>query len=104
MTTQVRTFAIGEICVHKGCICRVDFAERQIIGVNLPPVYGFKDGTELNPTLTLTPLYDRNGEPVKGAKSRKANSGSVEYVADVLKEAEAEIARLQKRVAILRGE
>jgi len=52
----------------------------------------------------LVPLYGPDGEPVKGAKPRKAVSGNVEYAADVLKDTEAEITRLQKRVAILRGE
>ena len=103
MREQVRTFAIGEICLHKGYICRVDSWERSIIGVTCPSVYGFKDGTELNPTLILTPLYGPDGEPVKGAKPRKAVSGNVEYAADVLKDTEAEITRLQKRVAILKG-
>jgi hypothetical protein len=53
--------------------------------------------------LTLTALYGPDGEPVKGAKSRKAVSGNVEYAADALKDTEAEITRLQKRVAILKG-
>jgi hypothetical protein len=97
----VRTFAIGEICVHKGFICRVDAAERSIYGVTRPSGYGIKDGTEVNPTLTLTTLYGPDGEPVKNAKSRRAISGAVEYVHDVLNAMEKQIALYEKRRAIL---
>ena len=100
---SVRRFKIGEVCVHKGFICRVDALERNIYGVTCPSGYGIKDGTEVNPTLTLTALYGPDGEPVKNAKSRKAISGNVEYAQDVLKDAEAEVARLQKHIALLKG-
>ena len=52
----MRKFKIGNACVHKGFICRVDAVERNIYGVTCPSGYGIKDGTELNPTLTLTAL------------------------------------------------
>lgn len=100
---SVRTFGIGEICVHKGFICRVEASEREIIGVTCPSAYGFKDGTELNPTLTLAPLYGPDGEPLKKAKSRKAVSGAVEYAQDALKEMREQVALLQKKSALLEG-
>jgi hypothetical protein len=101
---STRSFKIGEICVHKGSICRVEASERCIVGVTRPSAYAFKDGTELNPTLTLTSLYGPDGEPVKKAKPRKAVSGNVEYAQDALKDMQAEVTRLQKFIAILKGE
>ena len=94
---KVRMFEVGEICVHKGYICRVDASERCIVGVTRSSSYAIEDGTELNPTLTLTPLYGPDGEPAKNAKSRKAVSGAVEYVHDVLAEMERRIAVYEKR-------
>lgn len=98
----MRKFKIGDVCVHKGFICRVDAVERNIYGVTCPSGYGIKDGTELNPTLTLTALYGPDGEPVKNAKSRKAISGHVEHAQQALQDTEAEVARLQKRIALLK--
>jgi hypothetical protein len=100
---SVRRFKIGNVCVHKGFICRVDAVERNIYGVTCPSGYGIKDGTEVNPTLTLTALYGPDGEPVKNAKSRKAISGYVKHAQQALKDAEAEVARLQKHIALLKG-
>ena len=103
---SVRKFKVGEVCVHKGFICRVDAVERVITGQNGYPsraYMGIKDGTEFNPTLTMTPLYGPDGEPVKKAKPKQDASGAVEYAQDVLKDTEAEVARLQKRIALLKG-
>ncbi len=100
---QVRTFEIGEICVHKGFICRVDAVERHITGVTQPSLayMGIKDGTELNPDLTLMPLYGPDGEPVKKAKRRKAVSGAVDYAHEALTMMEQQSALCAKRTAIL---
>jgi hypothetical protein len=99
-------FNVGEVCVHRGYICRVDAVERIITGQNGYPsraYMGIEDGTELNPILTLTPLYGPDGEPVKDAKTRKGTSGAAVRVQDALKDKEAEVARLQKIMDLLRG-
>ena len=101
---QVRMFEIGEICVHNGFICRVDAVERDIPGVTRSSLayMGIKDGTELNPTLTLTTLYGPDGEPVKKPKRRTAISGAVDYVHEALATMEQQSALCAKRTAILR--
>jgi hypothetical protein len=102
--SKVRMFEVGEICVHKGFICRVDAVERNITGQNGRTSLAYmniEDGTELNPTLTMTPLYGPNGEPVKKAKPRKDASGAVEYALDAVKGMEIEIARLNKLVNLV---
>jgi hypothetical protein len=43
---KVRMFEVGEICVHKGYICRVDASERCIVGVTRSSSYAIEDGTE----------------------------------------------------------
>lgn len=99
-------FKVGDFCVHKGFICRVDAVERVITGQNGYPsraYMGIKDGTEFNPTLTMTPLYGPDGEPVKKPKPRKDASGAVEYPQAELRALETEVARLQKRIALLKG-
>lgn len=100
---SINTFEIGETCVHKGFICRVEASERCIVGVNFPSCFSFKDGTELNPTLTLTPLYGPDGEPVNNAKSRKTLSGNVEYAQQALKDMKDQVALLQKKISLLEG-
>ena len=101
----VREFAVGEVCIHKGFICRVDAVERRITGQNEPSraYMGVPDGTEFNPTLTMTPLYGPDGEPVKKAKPRKDASGAVERASDMVAHMETEIALLQKRISLLKG-
>ena len=104
--SQVRMFKVGETCFHKGFICRVDAVERVITGQNGYPsraYMGIKDGTEFNPTLTLTPLYGPDGEPVKKPKQRKDASGAVDYADYALESMETEVALLQKRIALLKG-
>ena len=98
-----RKFNIGDICAHNGFICRVDAVKREIIGVTRPSAYSLKDGTELNPTLTITPLYGPNGEPVKKAKPRDACSGAVDYAQYQIAEWEQQADILTKRAGILRG-
>lgn len=103
---SVRMFKVGDYCIHKGFICRVDAVERVITGQNGYPsraYMGIKDGTEFNPTLTMTPLYGPDGEPVKKPKPRQAASGAVEYPQHEMENMEAEVARLQKLIAILKG-
>jgi len=102
----VRMFKVGEVCVHKGYICRVDAVERVITGQNGYPsraYMGIKDGTEFNPTLTMTPLYGPDGEPVKKPKPKQDASGAVEYAHHAVESMETEVARLQKRIALLKG-
>jgi hypothetical protein len=96
-------FKIGEICVHKNFICRVDAVERCIVGVTRSSCYSTKDGTELNPTLTLTALYGPDGEPVKNAKPRKAVSGYVRRLSEEVGDMEAQVVLLQKKLQILRS-
>lgn len=102
---SVRMFKVGEICVYKGFICRVDAVERQITGQNRPShaYMGTPDGTEFNPTLTMTPLYGPDGEPVKKAKPRKAASGAADYAKYQIAEWERQAALLTKKAGILRG-
>ena len=99
----VRSFEVGEICIHRGSICRVEASERCIIGVTCPSAYSLKDGTEVNPTLTLVPLYGPDGEPVRCHLSRTAVSGNVEYAQDALGDMRHQVALLQKKIALLEG-
>ena len=102
---SVRMFKVGDVCVHKGFICRVDAVEREITGKTCPSraYMGIKDGTEFNPTLTMTPLYGQHGEPVKKAKTRKAPPGAVEYAQHQVEQWEEEAASLTKKADLLRG-
>lgn len=103
--SKVRMFAVGDVCVHKGFICRVDAVERNITGQNGHPsraYMGIKDGTEFNPTLTMTPLYKPDGEPVKKAKPRQDASGAVTRVSEEIADIERQIALLQNRLNLLR--
>lgn len=98
---NVRRFKIGEVCVHKGYICRVEASERCIVGVTCTPYYSIKDGTELNPTLTLVSMYGPDGEPISNPKSRKTASGNVEYAQDALEDMRNQVALLQKKITLL---
>lgn len=103
--SNVRMFEVGEYCVHRGYICRVDAVERNITGQNGHPsraYMGIKDGTEFNPTLTMTPLYKPDGEPVKNAKPKQDVSGAVSRVSEEIADIERQIALLQKRLNLLR--
>lgn len=88
----MRNFKVGDICVHKNCICRVKAVTPD---PTKPLVY--------NPTLTLTALYGVDGEPVKNAKDREAISGNVEYAAVEIDRMTAEIALMEKRIKLLRS-
>jgi len=102
--SDVRMFDVGDLCIHKSAICRVDAVTRNITGTESYPslaYMGVKDGTEFNPTLTLTPLYGPDGEPVKRAKSRQASSGAVASVAESRRDIEQQVTLLQKRLALL---
>lgn len=98
---NIRRFKIGEVCVHKGYICRVEASERCIVGVTSTSAYSLKDGTELNPTLTLVSVYGPDGEPTSNPKSRKTASGNVEYAQDALEGMRNQIALLQKKITLL---
>lgn len=103
--SNVRMFVVGDLCVHRGYICRVDAVERNITGQNGHPsraYMGIKDGTEFNPTLTMTPLYGPDGEPVKKAKPRQDASGAVSRASEEIEDIERQIALLQKRLNLLR--
>lgn len=102
---SVREFAVGEVCVHRFFICRVAAVERRITGQNEPSraYMGVPDGTELNPILTMTALYGPDGEPVKNAKPRKDASGAVARASEEMAHLEAEVARLQNRISLLKG-
>lgn len=102
---SVRIFKVGDICVHNGFICRVDAVERQITGQNVPSraYMGIKDGTEFNPTLTMTPLFGPGGKPVKKPKTRKDASGAVEYAQDQATKWEEEAALLTEKADLIRS-
>jgi hypothetical protein len=96
----VRRFKVGDLCVHRGFICRVDRVEREFAkGLSY---MGVKDGTEFNPTLYMTPLYGVTGDPVKKVKVRSACSGSVGYAHMEVLEMENQVRVLQKKIALLR--
>lgn len=98
-----RHLKVGDLCIHKGSICRVTAVERQITGQNAPSraYMGIPDGTEFNPNLTLTPLYGPKGTPVRKAKSRTASAGSVTSVQNEVKDLKDKIGSMQKRLALL---
>ena len=96
--SKLRMFKVGELCVHKGYICRVEKVERNIA----KGLFGVKDGTEFNPILTMTPLYKPDGEPVKKAKSKQDASGAVSRVSEEMADIEKQVALLQKRLNLLR--
>ena len=103
---SVRSFSVGELCIHKGYICRVDGVKREITGYEGHPsraYMGIPDGTEFNPTLTLTPLYGPDDKPVKGAKTRKESSGAVRRIQEEVQELKDGIAKAQRRLALLSG-
>ena len=103
-TRSVRMFEVGDICVHKGYICRVDAVKRQITGDTTPSLsyMNVKDGTEFNPTLVMTPLFGPNGDPVKKAKPMTAPSGAARRASEAIAELESQAEVIQKRLARLR--
>lgn len=84
----MRNFKVGDLCVHKKYICRVETVEPN-------STKGY------NPLLTLIALYGPNNEPVKNAKPRKDYSGAVEYVDEAIKKLKSDIKHAQDRLALL---
>lgn len=103
---SVRRFSVGELCIHRGYICRVDEVKREITGYEGHPsreYMGIPDGTEFNPTLTLTPLYGLDDKPVHGAKTRKEASGAVRRIQEEVQDLKDGIAKAQRRLALIAG-
>jgi hypothetical protein len=98
-------FSVGDLCLHKGYICRVTEVTRDFAGVTRPSLeyMGVKDGTEFNPTLKLMPLYRPNGQPVKNPKPRTAVSGSVEYASVAVADMKEKIKAMSAIVDLLEG-
>lgn len=90
--TGYGSYRVGDLCIHKGFLCRVDKIERV-----------FSSGTEYNPNLTLTALFTPAGEPVKKASVRKACSGGTERADKVLREMEAKLFILRQNMASLKA-
>lgn len=97
--TGYGSYRVGDLCIHKGFLCRVDKIER----VFSKGQYGVPDGTEYNPNLTLTALFTPAGEPVKKASVRKACSGGTERADKVLLEMEAKLSILRQNMASLKA-
>ncbi len=97
--TGYGSYRVGDLCIHKGFLCRVDKIER----VFSKGQYGVPDGTEYNPNLTLTALFTPAGEPVKKAIVRKVCSGGTERADKVLREMEAKLSLLQRNMASLKA-
>ena len=99
----VRTFAVGDLCIWHGFVCRVDKVEPMITGVTSRSLayMNVADGTELNPTLMITPLYGPQNDPVKRPTQKEVPSGSVEYVAVEIADLKAKAALIQERVAFI---
>lgn len=97
----IRRYEIGEICIHKGFICRVTQVERKFAKgfayMNIP------DGTEFQPTITMMPLYGPKNELVKKPKSKVDAAGAVQSYDAALLELEAEQALLAQRIELLRA-
>lgn len=96
---SVRRFKVGELCLHRGRICRVLKVERNFFMGH--EYMGIKDGTEYNPSLTLLPLYGTDNQPVKKPRQVVTISGSVESVADTITQLKHDIAHHQARIALL---
>lgn len=96
--SKVRMFEVGEMCVHKGYICRVEKVERNIA----KGLYGVKDGTEFNPWLTITPLIGPGGNSAKAASKKRIVSGAVDTIAEAEKKIHNEIQKLQERLILLK--
>ena len=98
-------FDVGDFCAHKGFICRVDEVAPQVTGITCPSraYMGIPDGTEFNPTLTMTPLWNLEGVPVKNPKPRKDASGAVTRVSWEISELESHIVELQKKLQFLKS-
>jgi hypothetical protein len=90
-------FEVGELCVHKGYICRVETVDRNIAN----GLYGVKDGTEFNPMLTITPLIGPGGNSAKAASKKRVSSGAVNTIAEAEKEIHDQIQKLQERLILL---
>lgn len=97
--SKARSFELGDVCIHDGFICRVDAVERNFAR----GLYGVKDGTELNPWLTLTPLYGPDNKPISEREPHKASSGAVERLAEEVVRITNEQIANQKRLEILAG-
>lgn len=100
-----RDFDIGEICTYKGFICRVDAVAPQITGETCPSraYMGIPDGTAFNPTLTMMPLWNLDGVPVKNPKPKQDASGAVSRLSWEISELEANIEKLQQRLNFLKS-
>lgn len=99
--SRVKLFKVGDKCVHEGIIYRVEAVERKF-AKGLTHM-GVKDGTEFNPTLTLIPMYGRDGEPVKAGERCKESAGAVRSVTEEIREMKAQMEIINKKMQILTG-
>lgn len=97
---KVRMFEVGSLCVHEGMICRVDEVKRKF--ASRLGYMGVKDGTEFNPTLTLTPTHDSDGVAVINPRKFQVSAGSVESTDEAVLKLESQVERLEKRLSLLR--